>query len=281
MERVISTDGTVLASYSYDAWGRVLTSTGTLAAANPIRYRGYYYDTETNLYYLQSRYYDPEVGRFVNADDAGQLGADGVISSANLFVYCGNNASLRIDDSGNIWNYIIGAAVGGIIAGVTTYIQTGDPKQAVIAGFVGAANGAIAASGLGIVAQAGVSALVAGVGDAISQIVDLRETDKKYDPIRTIKNAALAGGCSIIGSALGKITSYSYEYEGQILKSRGQNKILTAYLKKDAGQSYSNMLKRGRLLYRYGKKLIDTGRGISSVTGSILTWGISQKYISQ
>ena len=67
--------GETAASYVYDSWGKVISATGTLADINPIRYRGYYYDTETGLYYLQSRYYDPETGRFINADDViGQIG---------------------------------------------------------------------------------------------------------------------------------------------------------------------------------------------------------------
>ena len=66
---------TVVATYTYDSWGNVLTATGTMAEVNPFRYRGYYFDTETGLYYLQSRYYDAAVGRFLNAD--GVLGANG------------------------------------------------------------------------------------------------------------------------------------------------------------------------------------------------------------
>ncbi|MBS6475931.1 MAG: RHS repeat-associated core domain-containing protein, partial [Clostridiales bacterium] len=73
---------TVVATYIYDSWGNILTATGTMAEANPFRYRGYYYDTETELYYLQSRYYDAEVGRFLNAD--GVLGANGDMRIYNL-----------------------------------------------------------------------------------------------------------------------------------------------------------------------------------------------------
>ena len=100
VEKVIATDGTVLASYTYDAWGKVLTSTGSLANANPIRYRGYYYDTETNLYYLQSRFYDPQVGRFVNADGFTSTG-QGIIG-CNMFAYCMNNPILYSDPYGKM-----------------------------------------------------------------------------------------------------------------------------------------------------------------------------------
>ena len=98
IERVISADGTILASYTYDAWGNVLTSEGTLAASNPIRYRGYSYDAETGLYYLQSRYYDPAVGRFINADDYVSTGHG--ICGCNMFAYCLNNPVNYIDKNG-------------------------------------------------------------------------------------------------------------------------------------------------------------------------------------
>ena len=67
---------------------------------NPFRYRGYYLDTETNLYYLQSRYYDSYTGRFINADDAGNLGAGNELLSYNLFGYCANNPVMYVDPTG-------------------------------------------------------------------------------------------------------------------------------------------------------------------------------------
>ena len=75
MVALIWADGTVCATYSYDAWGKILSATTTgasavanLAEINPLRYRGYYYDTETGFYYVSSRYYDPAIGRWINAD---------------------------------------------------------------------------------------------------------------------------------------------------------------------------------------------------------------------
>ena len=69
---ILDTDGDAVIQYTYDAWGNILSTTGSMASTlgqiNPLRYRGYVYDSETGLYYLQSRYYDPEVGRFLNAD---------------------------------------------------------------------------------------------------------------------------------------------------------------------------------------------------------------------
>ena len=98
--RIISKTGETKAEYTYDAWGRILTATGDLAAVNPLRYRGYFYDTETGLYYLQSRYYDPTVKRFINADSYGSTGQG--FLGYNMFAYCLNNPINSSDPSGEI-----------------------------------------------------------------------------------------------------------------------------------------------------------------------------------
>ena len=89
--------------YSYDAWGKLLSTTGSLAGTigkvNPFLYRGYYYDSETGLYYLNSRYYDPQTGRFVSED--GQLNPDTGLTGNNLFAYCNNNPVTMVDYDGN------------------------------------------------------------------------------------------------------------------------------------------------------------------------------------
>ena len=102
--KVISATGTEAAAYSYDAWGKLLTSAGDLAEVNPLRYRGYFYDTETGLYYLKSRYYDPEVSRFINPDAFVSSGTS--VASYNMMVYCDNNPINRIDPAGMFWREI-------------------------------------------------------------------------------------------------------------------------------------------------------------------------------
>ena len=108
---LMDTAGELAVKYTYDPWGKVLTVTngsGTaitsathIANVNPIRYRSYYYDTETGLYYLQSRYYDPEVGRFINADAAEFTAMAAVaVNDTNLFAYCGNDPVNRADQTG-------------------------------------------------------------------------------------------------------------------------------------------------------------------------------------
>ena len=116
--------------YTYDSWGRVLSITGSLAEtvgkANPFRYRGYYYDSETELYYLNSRYYDPETGRWINADDA-IAGVGGDIRGYNLFAYCMNGPVNMSDHTGHWPQWIKNAAsavVNAVKKTVTVVVNT-------------------------------------------------------------------------------------------------------------------------------------------------------------
>ena len=100
--RIVNSSRSVVASYIYDPWGKIISSSGTLADINPLRYRGYYYDSETGFYYLQSRYYDPEIGRFINADSYASTDATGLLST-NMFAYCENNPVMRVDPTGELF----------------------------------------------------------------------------------------------------------------------------------------------------------------------------------
>ena len=108
--QILNSSGVQVVYYTYDAWGRLLTTTGTLKDTlglhNPLRYRGYVYDRETGLYYVQSRYYNPTIGRWINADS--QL-STGDLTGLNLFAYCGNNPIIRVDYNGQFWDYVLDA----------------------------------------------------------------------------------------------------------------------------------------------------------------------------
>ena len=104
---IADTWGNILCRYEYDAWGKVLSITGDVAwlgQINPIRYRSYYYDNESGYYYLQSRYYNPEIGRFINAD--GVYDTNQGMLSHNMFAYCENNPISRFDPSGCLFEII-------------------------------------------------------------------------------------------------------------------------------------------------------------------------------
>ena len=129
-----------------------------IAIKNPFRYRSYYYDFETNLYYLNSRYYDPQLGRFINADDITTLDVTQIaLNGLNLYAYCLNNPVNQTDDDGNIPNWlkwllggllIIGLiiatiATGGAAGGVAGFIFAGALKGAIISAVTGALVGGL------------------------------------------------------------------------------------------------------------------------------------------
>ena len=99
---IVDKSSKVVANYSYDAWGvPTITQDSTdcgIAQINPYRYRGYYFDGENGMYYLQTRYYNPSVCRFINSDEAILLGASETILGCNLITYC-ENSSLSLSDS--------------------------------------------------------------------------------------------------------------------------------------------------------------------------------------
>ena len=107
--------GNQVVQYEYDSWGNVLsvknssgaeiTDPNNVGLLNPFRLRGYYLDTETGLYYLNNRYYDPATGRFINADV--MMGANDDLNTYNLFAYCGNNPVNRYDSNGMSWEDFI------------------------------------------------------------------------------------------------------------------------------------------------------------------------------
>ena len=129
---IYTESGTKIGSYTYDAWGNctISTESGTttiqkriVRTLNPFRYRGYYYDTDTGLYYLQSRYYNPKWGRFLNADYAEVISDNGTITDKNLFVYCENNPVMRADADGEFWHIVAGAAIGAVVGGLSSIIS--------------------------------------------------------------------------------------------------------------------------------------------------------------
>ncbi len=161
---LVDTNGSLVASYTYDPYGKVLTATGSLAEKNPLRYRSYYYDQETGLYYVSSRYYDPEICRWINADDVSYLGAGGDVLSYNLFAYCLNNPVNMTDESGALPSWakkIIAAAVIVTTVTIATVITVATAGTGTVAAFIvgGAAKGAVIGMLSGAVTGAASSAI--------------------------------------------------------------------------------------------------------------------------
>ena len=174
---ILDREGKSIVKYKYDGWGNHVvldgngakltaencTATNKVGILNPFRYRSYYYDTETGLYFLKTRYYDPEVGRFITIDDISYLAPD-TINGLNLYAYCGNNPVMRTDSQGTSWwnpfswdwkaigkkalnivgvvldvaitvaSITIGVVVGGVVFGVVSAF--GGPILGAVAGIV-------------------------------------------------------------------------------------------------------------------------------------------------
>ena len=163
VDRIYDANKNLVAEYKYDAWGnhRVYTGTGiditdsssynnSVAKLNPFRYRGYYYDTETGLYYLNSRYYDPEIGRFISPDSIEYLASE-TINGLNVYAYCLNNPVMFSDSTGcaswidNLLKALAGVAIIGAL--VVGSIFTGGTLSVVLAGAaIGAVAGAISST---------------------------------------------------------------------------------------------------------------------------------------
>ena len=130
---IADSSGYEIIQYDYDEWGNETdfyivnygnASQCTLANINPLRYRGYYLDSETGYYYLQSRYYDPSICRFINADmyNIPQASKENFVGT-NLFAYCNNNPVNNIDPTGTISEQLIKGILGGLLGGVMQYLS--------------------------------------------------------------------------------------------------------------------------------------------------------------
>ena len=185
---IVDSTGSVVVQYYYDAWGNhkvvdadgdEITDQNNIGNLNPFRYRGYYYDTETGLYFLQTRYYDPEVGRFLNRDSV-QYADPETINGLNLYAYCLNNPVEYADPTGHfvisaiVALAILGGVIGGTVGGVAMYNiakNSGVEDAALIlytilgvlgGGAAGAALGAAAGYLLGGTAVSGAVAIAGG-----------------------------------------------------------------------------------------------------------------------
>ena len=272
--KILNTSGSVVASYSYDAWGKVTTSS-SIGQTNPIRYRGYYYDTDTGFYYLQSRYYDPVVKRFISADDASFLGANGDFTSLNLYAYCGNNPVIRQDTEGEAWHILTGALVGaGIGFFSNLFTELTDNKEGVdlsniiIATTFGALGGAVTAMGLpNTVVSVAMGAFLGGTEEFTKQLFN-----KEMD-MEKIIISSIAGGFGALFSgngALKDINQYNY------IKSQKNiyKKALSNGKSKEMAKSYYRKMTKTiyKIAHRQAARKVAISSGIAITTGNTLNW---------
>ena len=186
---------TCVAKYAYDAYGvcKVLNPDGTentdedfIGNVNPIRYRGYYYDVGTGFYYLQTRYYDPQTGRFLNMDGLEYLDPE-TVGGLNLYAYCNCNPVMYVDPDGTTWwKWVIGAvAVATLVAATILTFGAAGPAAATVGSAMLA--GGLASGGINIV----------------DQLHDKGEVDWTEVAISTISGSAYGLAVATTGGAAG------------------------------------------------------------------------------
>ena len=230
--------GQIVAKYSYDAWGNCTVTNATGYAVgdkNPFRYRGYYYDTETGLYYLNSRYYSPEFGRFISADtpDVITVSPDSAFWDKNLFAYCDGNPVTRVDDCGEFWHFIAGAAVGGLISGISTAISGGSARDIVISAVGGALSGALSASGVGLVGQILGNAAISASSNIATQISDYYSGRRQTFNEKELVADTVWGGVSGVVSGAGATKEFGKKHMVNLGKQT-LNKTTDAFVKHGA-----------------------------------------------
>ena len=203
--------GKVVVEYTYDAWGRPLTTTGSLAstvgAKNPYRYRSYPYDTENGLYHLRSRYYSPEVERFLNGDSIDNLGVSGTVTGYSMFSYCENNPVKYVDSEGKFICAITGAIAGAITGGISAWLDSdpNDPnklEKIFATAALGAATGALAGICADFaIATGGVGGvIIAAAGGAAAGVIN-------YVGTQGINDQEIDGGDLAISAVFGAVTN--------------------------------------------------------------------------
>ena len=224
----------LIVEYSYaDAWGAGVTVSGSAASTigmyNSFRYRGYYYDTESGLYYLNSRYYDPVACRFINADS--QLNTNEGNTGYNLYSYCGNNPVMYTDPSGHsfilaciIVGAVIGALAGGHIAAKISKAKTGRVNGWAVAGGIvgGGVLGGLAGWGTGAAITAIGAAATGAAGTAAAPIVE-KAAEKASTALQTYypPNNGFSGAIEKISLDVGTIIQRTGDLAGRFTAPAG------------------------------------------------------------
>ena len=265
MVGLVNSSGKLVVEYVYDPWGKLLetkigvaetdskyTTYNNMALRNPLRYRGYIYDRDTGLYYLQSRYYDPEIGRFINADSYASTDATGLLST-NMFAYCENDPVNKSDPTGEI-HVLVGALIGGVVGGglelarqlvCGTKISDVNWGSVAIETLSGTAKGAAMSVGIpGRVTMSTIDAITTvahsiNEGDGITETVgkvgvSLLSSNKKPIVNKILKSKINLGR---IGKILGKWT-----YQGKHLKYDAARSIKSNGFVRAATRTISGLL---------------------------------------
>ena len=218
---LLDNNGAVVVKYRYDAWGKCVVDASTtnieLANLNPFRYRSYYYDTETGFYFLKTRYYDPEIGRFMTIDDIGYLDPES-INGLNLYAYCRNNPIKYIDSNGKsaiaalLIGCIIAFAVGSITSVVSQGFQYGWDSISVAQVFL---DGLFAAISVGLAATGICFWASVGIGAAMG-FIQYVYSSRLHNESLTVQGAAIS---ILLGGVGGAISGAGARHSSNIAKN--------------------------------------------------------------
>jgi len=258
---LLDANGTQVVSYSYNSWGRMLsmsdTSNAVLGLLNPFRYRGYIQDDDTGLYYVGTRYYDPETGRFINPDTTDILTVSPMdLTDKNLYAYCDDNPVMRMDVNGQLWTAIaLSVGINFACLAIESLITGEKPTTEDIVWCLigGAVTGAL---GFWCETSRVVTALSMGAYAGFENAVRTG-TDNNY---------LKAFGFAAISSSIGPDEEFrikaptSYEITATVCE-QGTNVLL---------ESYSDIVNNN-----YKSQIVSGNGGtLNIVTGGINSWGV-------
>ena len=263
---LVDSSGNEVAAYDYDPYGKVITATGAMAEINPLRYRGYYYDSETGFYYLQSRYYDPEICRFINGDKYSAT-ATGFLGY-NMFAYCNNNPIIAADYDGEWLNIVIGAVIGGAINLGVALLEHKPIDVAIVSTVCGAANGALSAMGLGAVA----GAVTSFIDSTYSNVRDIATKGKPIG--KAVVDITVNTALGLAFGAMGSANSADIAKSAKI-STAGVNSIKTLVKKtvRPMVKKAAKKVLKSTLKYT-GKQLLS--ESVSGVASTGITWGTAK-----
>jgi RHS repeat-associated protein len=170
-----------------------------------LKYRGYYYDSETGFYYVSSRYYDPEIGRFISADNIDLvLASQTVLTDKNLYAYCDNNPVIRMDEDGYFWIEVGIVAAGGVVGAMMGAFSAAATGGNVMQGVIKGGLTGILGSACGLVGKNPVwSGAVASIVDLGIQAVDMYNERGNIDLLElNYTDALITGVETAIGVAV-------------------------------------------------------------------------------
>ena len=267
---ILNSSGEAVVTYSYDAWGNPGTIGGSLADTlgflNPLRYRGYVYDQETGLYYLQSRYYDPEIGRFINADNYPTTGQG--LTGNNMFAYCGNNPISRQDDGGDFWNIVIGAAVGALVSGVVSIVTQAIENKGLeninwasvgVAAVAGAVSGGLAATGIPVAGQILANGLIGAISSGVDTYGSQGDTATFGDYCVNVFTGGILGAVGGFLGGNGSGTKHLSKSAGRFIQKIGS--ALGDMFEQGIKQTGKAIVKAGKYYYsQIAKQAIQSGK---------------------